>query len=297
MENQNTSKSAGRIAWILLILSLAGNIYQWQKNSSNVETYQVKTDSLVTARVDVERELASAYEDLNKFKGQNARMDSLVMEANAKIDEQKAKIKDLIRKEQNSRVLNQKLTAEIEEVKKLRDQYLEKIDQLMVENDNLKKEKADLESTVETISKNLETTVNTASVLKAEYVKVKAYKKKSNGKYSETASAKKTNKMEVCFSVLENKITKAGEKIFYLRIVEPGGKTMGARSSGSSTFKKNGSEEDIQYTDMKKIDYANEKQDVCMNWEENQRIFTPGTYTIEIYADGNLSAAATCIMK
>src|SRR6185436_8975692 len=172
MENQNTSKSAGRIAWILLILSLAGNIYQWQKNSSNVETYQVKTDSLVTARVDVERELASAYEDLNKFKGQNARMDSLVMEANAKIDEQKAKIKDLIRKEQNSRVLNQKLTAEIEEVKKLRDQYLEKIDQLMVENDNLKKEKADLESTVETISKNLETTVNTASVLKAEYVKV-----------------------------------------------------------------------------------------------------------------------------
>ncbi|MEP7168344.1 MAG: hypothetical protein ABI855_03150 [Bacteroidota bacterium] len=297
MENKNSSSGAGRIAWILLILSFMGNIYQWQNKTSTVETFQAKTDSLVTARVDVEKELAAAYEELNKFKGQNEKMDSLVMEANSMIDEQKEKIKALMRKEQNSQVLNKKLTAEIDEVKKLRDQYLEKIDQLLVENENLKKEKADLTSTVETISKNLESTVNTASVLKSEYVKVKTFKKRSSGKYSETAMAKKTNKMEVCFSMLENKIAKSGEKNIYLRIVEPGGKTMGARSEGSSTFKMIGTGEEVQFTDMKKIDYTNVKQDICMNWEENEHIFTPGTYVIEIYADGNLSAAASYVMK
>lgn len=297
MENQKSSSGAGRIVWILLILSLLGNIYQWMNNSSVVETYQAKSDSLVTARVDAEKELAAAYEELNKFKGQNEKMDSLVMEATSKLDEQREKMKQLMRSEQNGKKLNKKLTAELDEVRKLRDQYLEKIDELLVENENLKQDKANLASTIETISKNLETTVNTASVLKSEYVKVKTYKKKSSGKYSETAMAKRTNKMEVCFSVLENKIAKAGEKTMYLRIVEPGGKTMGARSEGSSTFKMTGNGEEVQFTDMKKIDFDNQKQDVCMNWEESQRIFTPGTYLIEIYADGNLSSAASFVMK
>lgn len=297
MQNQNSSSGAGRIAWILLILSLLGNVYQWWNNSSTIETYQAKNDTLVNARADAERELAAAYDELNKFKGQNEKMDSLVMEANSKMDEQREKIKELLGKEQNTKKLNKKLTAEIEMVKKLRDQYLEKIDELLVENENLKQDKANLATTIETISKNLEATVNTASVLKSEYVKVKTYKKKSSGKYSETAMAKRTNKMEVCFSVLENKIAKAGEKTIYLKIVEPGGKTMGSRSEGSSTFKVNGSAEEVQFTDMKKIDYTNEKQDVCMNWEENERIFTPGTYLIEIYSDGNLSTAASYVMK
>ncbi len=297
MENQKSSSGAGRIAWVLLLLSLIGNFYQWSNKTTTVATYEAKNDSLITARMDVEKQLASAYEDLNKFKGQNEKMDSIVMEANAKIDEQKAKINALIRNEKNAKTLNKKLTAELEVVKKLRDQYLEKIDQLLLENDNLKKEKAELASTVETISKNLESTLNTASVLKSEYVKVKAFKKKGSGKYSETAMAKRTNKMEVCFSVLENKIAKAGEKTVYLRILEPGGKTMGGRTEGSSSFKMNGNGEDVMFTEMQKINYTNEKQDVCMNWEEKDRIFTPGTYVLEVYIDGTLSTAASYVLK
>ena len=297
MKNQNSSSGTGRIAWILLILSLLANIYQWQNHSTVAETYQAKSDSLVTERVDAEKELAAAYEEVNKFKGQNEKMDSIVMEANSKIDEQREKIKELMRSEQSGKSLNRKLTAEIEEVKKLRDQYLEKIDELLVENENLKQDKANLANTIETISKNLESTVNTASILKSEYVKVKTYRKKGSGKYSETAMAKRTNKMEVCFSILENKIAKKGEKNIYLRIVEPGGKTMGSRAEGSGALKVNGSGEEIQFTSLQQIEYTNEKQDVCMNWEEQERVFTPGTYVIEIYADGNLSTANSFVLK
>lgn len=296
MENQNSS-GKGRAAWILLVLSLLGNGYQWMSNSNTVKDYEVKTDSLITARVDVERELSETSVELNQYKGQNARMDSLLMEANSKIDEQKIRIADIMKKEKNGAALNKKLLAELNEVKKLRDQYLEKIDQLLVENENLKKLNTDLSSTVETISKNLESTVNTASVLKSEYVKVTTYKKRGSSKYSETAMAKRTNKMEVCFSILENKIAKAGEKNVYLRIVEPGGKTMGARSDGSGSFKMNGSNEEVMYTASQKVDYKNAKTDICMNREEAERIFTPGTYVIEIYVDGNLSAAASYVLK
>ena len=297
MENQKSTSGTSRVIWILLLLSLLGNIYQWRNKSTTVASYEAKNDSLVTARIDVEKELASTYEELNKYKGQNEKMDSLVMEANSKVDEQREKIKQLMRNEKNSKALNKKLTTELDIVVKLRDQYLEKIDALLVENENLKKEKADLASTVETISKNLEATVNTASMLKSEYVKVKTFKKKSSGKYTETAMAKRTNKMEVCFSILDNKIAKTGEKNVVIRIVEPGGKTMGDRSGGSSTFKINNKGEDMLFTTSQRVDYKNEKEDVCMNWEEKDRVFTAGTYLLEIYIDGTLSTAASYVMK
>ena len=103
--------------------------------------------------------------------------------------------------------------------------------------------------------------------------------------------------MEVCFSVLENKIAKMGEKAVYLRIVEPGGKTMGARSEGSNTFKMANSGEEVQYTATLKMNYDNNKQDLCLNWEEQERIYAPGTYVIELYIDGNLSGATSYVLK
>ncbi len=297
METPNTSSGKGRIAWILLILSLIGNIVQWRSNVSSVESYQIKTDSLISARVDVEKEMDATKEELNKYQGINSRLDSLLLEANNRIDEQKVRIDKMTRAEKNTRVLNKKLQAELDELKKMRDQYLEKIDQLLVENESLKKEKQELTSTVETISKNLETTVTTASVLKSEYVKVKTFRKKSSGKYTATALAKRTNKMEVCLTILENKIAQPGEKNVFLRIVEPGGQTMGNRTDGSATFKIPNSDQEVMYTAAGKISYTNVNQDYCLAYEEQERIFTSGTYVIEVYIDGNLSTAASYVLK
>lgn len=302
MENKTNpateKKSGNNKIWIILFaLSGIFNVYQWQNKSSVVESYEFKTDSLMTAKMDVDKELGETYQELNQYKGINERLDSLLAEANSNIDQQKARIEKLLKNEKNSAALNKKLKAELEEIKKLRDEYLEKIDQLLVENEQLKKDKEQLTSTVENLSKNLESTVNQASVLKSEYMKVKTYKKRSADKYAETAMAKRTNKMEVCFSVLENKIAKAGERDVYLRIVEPGGKTMGARSTGSDTFKMANTGEEVQFTSSTKLNYNNGKEDICLNWEEQERIFAPGTYVIELYIDGNLSGASSYVLK
>jgi DNA repair ATPase RecN len=286
-----------KIWMILLALSVIFNIYQWQNKVTVVETMQMTTDSLATSKADVDKQLAETYEELNQYKGINARLDSLLAVANGDIEAKQARIEKLMKNEKNSKELNKKLQAELEELKKLRDEYLEKIDQLLVENQQLKKDKEDLTSTVENLSKNLESTINVASVLKSEYINVKTYKKKGSDKFVETAMAKRTNKMEVCFSVIENKIAKSGSRNVYLRIVEPGGKTMGARSEGSSTFKMAGSGEEVQFTSTASIDYQNAKMDQCLNWEEQERIFAPGTYVVEIYIDGQLSGASSYVLK
>ncbi len=299
MEPSNESKKGGsnKLLLILLIASLGLNAYLFTSRTNMQESFKQEKDSLITARVDVEKELSDTYAELNQYKGINARLDSLLQEANGKVDEQKARIDKLVRQESNEKTLNTKLKAELEELKKLRDQYLEKIDQVLVENAQLKKEKSDLSSTVETLTHNLESTVSAASVLKAEYVNVKSYKKRSNDKYVETAMAKRTNKLEACFTLLENKIAKAGTKSVYLRIIEPGGKVLGNKAEGSSTFRQNGSNEELLYTTTKSIEYTNQKQDLCLSWEESDRIFTSGTYMIEIYVDGNLSGVASTNLR
>src|SRR5688572_25808656 len=183
MENKSNpaaEKKSGsnKLIWIILFaLSAIFNIYQWQNKNTVVESYEFKTDSLMTAKMDVDKELSETYQELNQYKGINERLDSLLAEANLTIDQQKSRIEKMLKNERNSAELNRKLKAELAEVKKLRDEYLEKIDKLLVENEQLKKDKEELTSTVENLSKNLESTVNQASVLKSEYLKVKTFKK------------------------------------------------------------------------------------------------------------------------
>ncbi len=298
---ENSSKKSGnnnvRLLLILLLVSIGLNIWLYISKTNIQEAYRIEKENLVTANLDIEKELNDTYSELNQYKGINNQLDSLLKEANGKVDEQKARIQELIRKEGNSAKLNKQLMAELADLRKMKDEYLERIDALLVENEQLKKEKNDLNSTVENLTKNLESTVNTASMLRAEYVKVNAYKKRSNDKYSSTAMARRTNKIETCFTVLENKIAKGGEKMVYLRLIEPGGKILGNRSEGSSSFKKAGSSEELLYSISKAIDYKNANEDVCVSWEENDRVFATGTYMIEIYIDGNLSGVTSLNLR
>jgi hypothetical protein len=295
MENTSNAPKQGnsKILLVLLLLSLIANIWQWSGKNTMKESYTEQMDSLITARVDVEKELNETYAELNQYKGINGRLDSLLLEANGKIDEQKSLIAKLKSSEKNSASLNKKLEVQIKELQALRDQYLEKIDALLIENAQLKKDKEDLSSTIATLNKDLESTVNTASVLKAEYMNAKAYKKRSNDKYVETLMARRTNKLELCFSLLENKIAKAGNRNVYLRIIEPGGNVLGNRSEGSSSFRKAGTSEELLYTTNKSVDYKNEKTDLCLIWEETDRVFTAGTYLMEVYVDGVFSGTTS----
>ncbi|MFN8154275.1 MAG: hypothetical protein U0Y08_08310 [Bacteroidia bacterium] len=299
MENSSkkSGNNSGRILLVLLLASLGLNIWLYLSKSKLQEAYRIEKENLVTANLDIEKELNDTYSELNQYKGINNQLDSLLKEANGKVDVQKARIQELMRKEGNTAKLNKQLMAELAELRKMKDDYLERIDSLLVENEQLKKEKTDLSSTVENLTKSLENTVSTASVLRAEYLKVNAYKKRSNDKYSTTAMARRTNKIEACFTVLENKIAKSGEKTAYLRLIEPGGKILGNRSEGSSSFKRAGSSEELLFTVSKAFEYKNANEDICISWEETDRVFTPGTYMIEIYIDGNPAAVTSVNLR
>jgi len=262
-----------------------------------VTNYEQRVDTLVVERVNVERELSDARAELEKYRGISANLDSLLNEAQAKIDEQSKKIREIGSRERNAKALNSKLQQQMADLQMLRDEYLTRIDSLLMANKQLVSEKEELVSNVESLSKHLESTVATASVLKSEYIKVKSFKRKSNGKYVETALAKRTHKLECCFDLLDNKIAKAGQKEIYLKITEPGGKPIGNRSTGSNTFRTSAGEE-VLYATSKTIDFTGERQKICMDYEEQEdRKFPPGTYLIEVFVNGELSGAGSYVLR
>jgi hypothetical protein len=294
---EEPKKNRNLLIIILLALSVILNIYQWRSHSTTITNFEQKVDTLVVERVNVEKEMAEAKAELEKYRGISANLDSLLNEANRKIDEQEKKYRSLSAKEKNMATLNSKLKQQLADLQMLRDDYLGRIDSLLTINKQLKAEKEELTTNLQTVSKNLETTVSTASMLKAEYIKVTSWKRKGTGKYVVANVAKRVHKLQACFDILQNSIAKAGERTVYLKITEPGGKVIGNRSEGSNMVKLTNGEETL-FTTSTTVDYTNSKQNVCLNFEEQQdKRFPAGTYLFDVYIDGNLAGSSSYVLK
>lgn len=298
-EKRKNQRSITITLVILLLISLSWNIFQLFTHDAAVKSFNQQIDSLIVVRVDLGSELLATTNELNNYMGLAANLDSLVIEANEKIKLQQEKIQALLKKGRNAENLIKELREELEAVRKLKDEYLEKIDELMTENINLQRENMVLSHNVATLSlekNDLQEKVSTGSKLKAEYINIKTSKKRRNGTYAETSLAKKTNMLEACFSLLENQIARSGEKTVYLRIMSPEGLPLGNKLVGSGTFK-NSSGEEVMYSSSKVIDYEKERIDLCITYEEDERVLTPGTYLFEIYVDKQLSSVSSYLLR
>ncbi len=298
MENKSSNRSAAYLLLLLLLGSIAVNVYQWKTHTTTVVVYDNAIDSMINVRVEIEKELATTGVELEKYRGMSAQLDSLLNDANGQIAEQEKKIRKLIANEKNAKSLNKQLEKKLEELRKLRDEYLEQIDQLITENKELKAKNEELNTTVTNLSedkKSLQKTVATASQLKAEYIKVSTYKKRNSGKYVESSIAKRTNKIDVCLTVMDNKVAQTGERMLHVIIKEPTGKVLAGFSK--ATFNEAETGKELAASASMKITYTGEKQDVCLNYESDERVLSSGNYNIEIYIDGTMVATSSYFLK
>lgn len=296
MAEQKQNRSTLILLLLLLVGSVGFNIYQFKNHSTTVVEHGTQVDSLINARVEVERELAGITMELEKYRGIAGNLDSLLNDANGKMEAQEAKIRKLISGEKDLNKLNKKLKSELEELRKLRDEYLEKIDGLLAENKALKEENSTLNTQVTDLNQQknlLEQKVTTASQLKAEYIKVNSFKKRSSGKFVESVLAKRTNKLEACFTIMDNKVAGSGDKMIYLRIVAPNGKVLMGFTKASLTV----DGENVDATASQKIDYKGEKQDMCLSFENEDRILESGTYLVEVYIENTLVHQSNYTLK
>jgi myosin heavy subunit len=304
MEQQQENKSSKGVL-IILILSLLGNGILGYKFFTTNQEKQVVTiekektaaelDSIIDIRVALESELTNTKADLDKFKGYSAELDSLLAGAKEQLAQREKRIASLSK---DSKKLKE-LQGELEDLKKMRDTLLEQVDKLVQENNLLKKENQEFQATISdlnVVKSTLEKKVESGSVLAANNVLMLGYKEKGSGKKAPTVIAKKTDLVDVCFDLAQNRIAPTGNKEVYLRIISPEGSTLAVQSLGSGTFKEKESGQDNLFTAKKTISYDGSTKNHCISWKPNMP-FAPGKYKAEVYVDGYLAGVGGVILK
>ncbi len=145
-------------------------------------------------------------------------------------------------------------------------------------------------SNVITKATDLENKVSMASAMRARDVKVYAISAKGREREGNDIKAKRADNIRVEFSLEKNPFTRQETKRIYLKILDPQGATLANASMGSGVFQYDGS--DQTYTLNKDVAYTNSDQEVNILYSRTQE-FQKGTYTVELYAEGQKIGAGT----
>jgi chromosome segregation ATPase len=196
-----------------------------------------------------------------------------------------------------------KLKKETETLRSIMKGYIQTIDSLNTENINLtnslnktNKELSQVQSENKNIkdeNQELQQTIALGSILQTTNFIAQAIRVKGNGKQTETSRASRTNMLKGCFTILENKISSAGNKYIYLRVLNPNGKVLSQNKKEVISLENS---EEIEISAKREINYQNENTDVCIYYEVENAI-APGNYEVEIYADNNKIGITSFALK
>jgi hypothetical protein len=215
------------------------------------------------------------------------------------INQQREKINNLISKVEKLNGKSKRdwrkifsLKKEAETLRGIMKGYIHTIDSLNTLNINLsnsltektnKLTKVSNENTVfKKQNKDLQKKVALGAVLQASNIIVSAIRIRNSGSQSETTRAAKTNMVKACFSLLENKLSQAGNKDIYIRVIDQNNKILFSEKPINIT---NAEGEKIQLSSKRTINYQNESMDVCI-YHEVIGVLVAGNFKVEIYNNG-----------
>ena len=183
------------------------------------------------------------------------------------------------------------LRQQIDELENQLAEYEDQIAMLLEENETLSIENAQIRSSLaqaniynqelEQEKDILQEKVDIASLINISSVDVMALRERR--RWDEpTVSARRTDKISICFNVNRNLIAEPGERDFYIRIIDPNNEVLTKSQEDTMPFEGQA----IQYSIKETIDFQNTSMDVCTEWEQEER-FDRGYYSVVVFCEGN----------
>lgn len=122
--------------------------------------------------------------------------------------------------------------------------------------------------------------VEKGSALNLSKFNVDAVKERNSGKLVSTSRANATDKFKICFTVADNVIAQAGDREFFLEVLDPQGNVL-----GDSYSKSNDSGASVTYSKGTGFYYENKSLDVCDYISKPSGDFQKGNYMVNVYDD------------
>lgn len=184
-------------------------------------------------------------------------------------------MKNYVHKVDSLNTLNKELQATI----KVKNKTITKVSG---ERDNLK-----------TQTENLSKTIEKGSKLRIVNLRAEAIRVRNSGSFTETTRARRASQIKSCFTIVENTISEAGSKTFFMRIISPEGKVLVSTKSKSIDV----AESSIEVSISRTVDYQNNAVDLCVFYEKAMEKLPEGDYKVEIYTEGTLVGTTTFALR
>ena len=142
----------------------------------------------------------------------------------------------------------------------------------------------------------LGTKVDMANAIKINFMEVKGYEVKKDGKLKERNKAKDVQMLRVCFLTETNMVTSSGQKKFFIRIINPQGETIAIEDQGSGVLTNKLDNSQVRYTTSGEINYKNEDTNACIDWTLSEKL-VKGDYKIEMFNNGFQVGKGSFLLK
>jgi hypothetical protein len=301
MENNETQGTLKRNAfmYVSIVLLIACFILTWQVISlkNQKDTVTTEKDSLSVEKQQLIGQLETLKKEYDQLSTDNKQLTEM-------FTAEKERVEKLLTKIKNSDGSISKYKKQVASMEGRLKEYEQQIEQLKQENKELVAEnfhiKTVLDSTttenknLSTANTELEETVAKGTVLHSYDINADGIIVKAKGKEVPTKKVKRVEKIRVCFTIGENAIASAGAKDIYLRVSDPAGTILSQGEGDEYSFEAEGQK--LQYSAKESVTYNNKAVDMCLYWTK-LKDFVPGTYTVDIFAEGKAIGTSTFILE
>lgn len=279
------------VAAAVAVVAIVGIlVYMLSKQSAQMAEMQNQAEQkdLQIEQLQLSNEYDQLSAEFMQYEGQRQLFtnDSILAkyeEAQNRVEELREELK---RRENLSKERIAALQEEIASLKNLLRHYVERINELQLENESLREDNQQLTQQNLDLNRRVTQTTNENEVLSqrmelAEKLNVSRVGLQAlNSKGKNEKKVTKAKQLAVTFTIPQNNSTPVGTKTIYLRITSPEGNLL---KGNGTTFKFEGAT--LEATAKKNVEYeGKEIPDVTIYWDNNAAL-NPGAYLVELFAD------------
>lgn len=270
---------------VVLLVALAISLFRGQKVA-------IERNESFAQGVKLQGELDDVMEEYTTIKMENQDLSDQMSEKDSIIMANKAEIEKLIAVQADYRKIRKKLDL----LRKITQEYVVRIDSLVVANRTLTEENTQMRQEVSRFQEEntqlaadkqqLQDKVDEASAFKAYDLQASTLRVRGDGKEIPSDRARRVTRISLDFTLSENKLVEPGLKQIYARISRPDGVVMTLGRDDLSSFVLAG--DTLQYTIKKEVEYRNEAQQVRMIWDRKSMDgdAMAGKYSVMLYMEG-----------
>ena len=237
-----SSQKKNRVLYFIIIVLAAALVYMFIRSQKAVND---RNESF-TRGVELKGELDKVMDEYTTIKMENQDLSAQMSEKDSIILANRAEIEKLIASQADYNKIRRKL----ELLRKITQDYVARIDSLVVVNRELAEENTQLAETVtqfkaqnnrlEADKAQLQEKITVASALKAYDLQAFTVRMRADGKEKPTDRAARVTRINLQFTIGENKVVEPGIKTIYARISRPDGQVMVLGTDDLYSFELNG---------------------------------------------------------